>query len=59
MRPAGSLSALLRGVGFAEVSVADGAHRGVHNPNLPMNVMLQVHGREGEVRLLCLCSCKL
>ena len=37
---ADSLAALLREVGFAEVSVVDGAHRGVHDPNLPMNVML-------------------
>ena len=47
MRSAGSLGALLRGVGFAEVSVVDGVHRGVHDPNLPMNVMLQFTAVKG------------
>ena len=28
-------------MGFAKVSVVDSAHSGVHDPNLPMNVMLQ------------------
>lgn len=34
LHSADSLGALLRGVGFAEVSVVDGAHRGVHDPKL-------------------------
>ena len=47
LHSADSLGALLREVGFADVSVVDSAHRGVHDPNLPMNVMLQFTAVKG------------
>ena len=48
LHSADSLGALLREVGFADVSVVDGAHRRVHDPNLPINVMLQYTAVKGK-----------